>query len=183
MALHQKANSLINRGIDATRNGDGAETSAAFHHVQDIFERDAWFRWRYNIRFEAAMAEHWLKSGDHEKAREHVDRLMATATEHEVHKYIAVAHQLMAKVCIASGDLAAAEQRFDAALAELEKYPAPLVTWKVHAGRAQLKRQMGDADEAEKAAARASEIVDYIAANVSDQKLRDGFLNATAKMI
>jgi tetratricopeptide (TPR) repeat protein len=181
--LEAEANSLINRGIDATRAGDTEQTAAAFHDVKGIFERDAWFRWRYNIRFEAATAEHYLQLGDLAKAREHVDRLMETATEHEVHKYIAVAHQLMAKVCTASGDLAGAEQHFDAALAELEKYPAPLVTWKVHAGRAQLMRQMGNRDEAQKASAHASEIVDFIAANVSDEKLREQFLHSTAKII
>jgi serine/threonine protein kinase/tetratricopeptide (TPR) repeat protein len=181
--LEAEANSLINRGIDATRDGDRDLTATAFHEVQDIFERDAWFRWRYNIRFEAAMAEHWLQSGDLAKAREHADRLMATATEHEVHKYIAVAHQMMAKVCLASDDLAGAEEHFDAALAELDKYPAPLVTWKVHAGRAQLKRQLGDPEEAQRASARASEIVNFIASNVSDEKLRHQFLHSTAEIL
>lgn len=181
--LEAEANSLINRGIDCTRAGDTENTAAAFHEVKDIFERDAWFRWRYNIRFEAAMAEHWLQLADLEKAREHVDRLMDAATEHEVHKYIAVAHQLMAKVCVARNDLAAAERHFDAALVELENYPAPLVTWKVHAGRAKLKRQLGEAEEAQKASDRALEIVDDIAANVKDEKLRTGFLETTREML
>jgi len=65
----------------------------------------------------------------------------------------------------------------------LENYPVPLVTWKVHAERAQLKRQLGDADEAQKASARASEIVNFIASNVNDEKLRHQFLHATAKLI
>ncbi len=178
--LEAEANSLINRGIDFTRAGDGENTAAAFHEVRHIFERDAWFRWRYNIRFEAAMAEHWLSQGDLEKAREFVSQLQATATEHEVHKYIAVAHHLMAKVSIASGDLVAAEQHFNSALAELKDYPAPVVAWKVHAGRARLKLQMGDAAEAQEASARASEIVNAIAANVTDEKLRTTFLKAVS---
>ena len=89
----------------------------------------------------------------------------------------------MGKVCTASGELEAAEQHFDAALAELEKYPAPLVAWKVHAARAQLKSDMGDAAAAEQASARAKEIVNYIAGNVTDEKLRNTFLNATAKIV
>ena len=180
--LEAEANSLINRGIDCTTAGNTDCTVAAFHDVKDIFERDAWFRWRYNIRFEAATAEHWLRLGDLEKAREHVDRLKATATEHEVHKYIAVAHHLMARVCIASGDLAAAEKHFDAALAELNEYPAPLVAWKVHAGRAKLKSQMGDTAEAEQASARASEIINYIASNVNDQELRERFIQKAQEL-
>ena len=181
--LEAEANSLINRGIHCTHAGAHGETAAAFHEVRDIFERDAWFRWRYNIRFEAAMAEHWLSQGDVTKAREFVDRLYATATEHEVHKYIAVAHQLMAQVSIENGDLAEAEKHFDAALNELANYPAPLVTWKVHAGRARLKSQMGDAAGAQESSARAKEIVNFIAGNVNDEKLRDNFLSATRSVL
>ncbi len=181
--LEAEANSLINRGINCTHAGDTECTVAAFHQVRDIFERDAWFRWRYNIRLEAAMAEHWLKQGDLEKAREYVGRLQATATEHEVHKYIALAHHLMARVSIADRDLVGAEQSFGAALAELEKYPAPLVEWKVQAERAQLKSQMGDVAEAEQASTRAREIVDSIAANVTDETLRNIFLNATREQL
>jgi len=181
--LEAEANSLINLGIDCTQAGESEKTAAAFHQVKDIFERDAWFRWRYNIRLEAATAEHWLRQGDLDKAREHIGRLMATATEHEVHKYIAVAHDLMARVCVAAGDLVEAEKEFDAALAELEDYPAPLVAWKVHAGRARLKAQTGDDAEAQAASTRASEIVNSIAANVVDEKLRHTFLTATQQVL
>lgn len=179
--LEAEANSLINRGIDHTRAGDSKQSASAFHEVKDIFGRDAWFRWRYNIRFEAAQAEHWLQLGDLEKAREHVARLEATATEHEVHKYIAVAHHLSGRVAVAAGELSAAEQHFAAALAELEAYPAPLVAWKVYAGRARLKSQLGDLAGAEEASARASEIVDYIASQVTDETLRNTFREAARK--
>jgi len=160
-----------------THAGEHQQTAEAFHEVRDIFERDAWFRWRYNIRFEAAMAEHWLSQGDVAQARAYVERLHATATEHEVHKYIAVAHQLNAKLALADGDLAEAEKQFDAALTELGNYPAPLVAWKVHAQRAQLKLQMNDAAGAQEPSARAQEIVNSIAANVHDQ--RNKFLSDT----
>jgi tetratricopeptide (TPR) repeat protein len=159
--LEAEANSLINRGIDCTHAGHHDETAVAFHQVKDIFDRDAWFRWRYNIRLEAAMAEHWLKKGDLDKAREFAERLYATATEHEVHKYIAVAHHLRARIALGENDLTEAEKNFDAALAELEKYPVPLVAWKVQAGLARLKTQMGEA-AAQEASARASEIVNFI---------------------
>jgi tetratricopeptide (TPR) repeat protein len=179
--LEAEANSLINRGIDFTRDGDRENTAASFHQVADIFERDAWFRWRYNIRLEAAMAEHWLKKGDLDKAMEFVERLYATATEHEVHKYIAVAHHLRARVCLAADNLAEAEKNFDLALAELQTYPVPLVAWKVHAGRAQLKKQLGQEAEAQESSARATEIVNFIASNVNDENLRNIFLTATKK--
>ena len=126
------------------------------------------------------MAEHWLRQNDLEKAREFAERLMVAATEHEVHKYIAVAHNLMARVLMKAGELEAAEKHFDAAVAELGDYPAPLVEWRVHAGRARLKSKMGDEAGAADASARASEIINLIAGNVKDEKLRNTFLSATA---
>jgi len=81
-------------------------------------------------------------------------------------------------VSIASGDFAEADKHFDDALAEMEQYPAPLVAWKVHAARAQLKSKMGDEAGAKEASAQAFEIVNAIAANVTDEKLRDGFLKS-----
>ncbi len=178
--MEAEANSLINRGIDCTHEGNHEQTAVAFHEVRDIFERDAWFRWRYNIRLEAAMADHWLKKGDLDKAREFVERLFATATEHEVHKYIAVAHHLRARVAVAANDLSEAEKNFDLALAELERYPVPLVAWKVHAGKARLKTQMGQEAEAQESSTRASEIVNFIASNVTNETLRANFLKAVS---
>src|ERR1700730_18164436 len=116
--LEAEANSLINLGIDYTHEGDGEKTVLAFHEVQDIFERDAWFRWRYNIRLQAATAEHWLRQGDLEKAHEFAQRLLDTAGKYEVHKYIAVAHKLMAQIAVAEGDTNTAEAEFAAALGE-----------------------------------------------------------------
>jgi tetratricopeptide (TPR) repeat protein len=138
--LEAEANSLINVGIDLTLAGEHEETISAFHQVREIFERDAWFRWRYNIRLHAAMADHALKVGDTAKAREIIERLRKTATKNEVHKYVAVSHQLMARVLIAEGDLTAAEAEYAAALDELQRNPvtatqmedcAELAGWKL----------------------------------------------------
>ena len=92
-----------------------------------------------------------------------------------------VAHNLMARVSIKAGDLQGAEKHFDAAVAELNDYPAPLIAWRVHAGRARLKSKLGDTAGAEEASARASEIINFIASNVKDEKLRTTFLNATRR--
>jgi tetratricopeptide (TPR) repeat protein len=176
--LEAEANSLINRGIDCTHAGQRQCTDEAFAEVKDIFARDAWFRWRYNIRLQAATAVHYLRQHELDKAREYIERLEVAARAHGVHKYLAVANQLMAELLVESGDLAGAEERFNAALAELNDYPAPLVTWKVHAGMARLKSQSGDAAGAAEHSASAREIVDSIAANVADEKLRHNFITA-----
>jgi len=63
------------------------------------------FAGAYNIRLQAATAEHWLRGGDLERASEFTLRLLDNATQYEGHKYIAVAHRLMAQVAIARGEL------------------------------------------------------------------------------
>jgi tetratricopeptide (TPR) repeat protein/predicted Ser/Thr protein kinase len=178
--LEAEANSLINLGIDYTHEGDGEKTVSAFHEVQDIFERDAWFRWRYNIRLQAATAEHWLRQGELEKAREFTQRLLETATYHEARKYVGLAHKLMAEVEIAGGNLAAGEKHFAEALAELRERPAPLVAWKTYTELGRLKLRLGDTSSAHEAFAQAAEIINSITANVSEQDLRETFLRSDA---
>jgi tetratricopeptide (TPR) repeat protein len=178
--LEAEANSWINLGIDYTHEGDGEKTVSAFHEVQNIFARDAWFRWRYNIRLQAATTEHWLKQGDPEKAREFALRLRETATEHETHKYIGVAHKLMGEVEMARGDLEEAHKHFAAALEELRKYPAPLVAWKTYAELGRLELQLGNSSSAHEAFAQAAQIVNSIAASVSDESLRTTFMDSGA---
>jgi hypothetical protein len=175
-----EANSLINLGIDYSHSGDSAETVSAFHKVREIFDRDAWFRWRYNIRLHAAMAEHALRQGDTAKASEITGRLLETATKYEVHKYIAVAHKLMAEIALVEGDNARAESEFGAALDELQRYPVPVVTWRIYAEVGRLKSVGGDSAGAREMFGRAREIVNSIVANVNDTTLREGFLASEA---
>jgi len=178
--LEAEANSLINLGIDHTVGGKVEETASAFKETREIFERDAWFRWRYNIRLEAATAWHWLKQGELEKAGEFAQRLLDTANDHEVHKYIAEAHRLKAQIAIAKGELDAAVVEFAAGLQELESNRAPLVAWRTYADLGRLHRERGDEVASHAAFVQAAQIVEACAANVSDDDLRATFLNSKA---
>ncbi|HUS10574.1 MAG TPA: protein kinase [Pyrinomonadaceae bacterium] len=178
--LEAEANSLINLGIDYSHSGNSEETASAFHKVRNIFERDAWFRWRYDIRLQAATAEHWLRLGDRAKAREVVTRLLETAARYEVHKYIAVGHKLLAQIAIAEGDVATAESEFATALDELRRYPVPVVEWTIHAELGRVRANAGNAVAAGDAFAKSAEIIDRIAESVADASLREIFLKSDA---
>ena len=58
------------------------------------------------------MAEHSRRQGDTPKAREIAGRLLDMASKCEAHKYIAVAHKLMAQIAIADGSHDEAESEF-----------------------------------------------------------------------
>ncbi|HKE57335.1 MAG TPA: AAA family ATPase, partial [Pyrinomonadaceae bacterium] len=178
--LEAEANSLINLGIDHTYAGQPEQTASVFAEAREIFKRDKWFRWRYSIRLEAASAEHWLRLGDLTKAREYTERLMAIASEMEARKYVAVAHKLRGQLAIRAGNGAAAKEEFAAALAVLERYQAPLVKWKLLADLGRLQKSEGDQAAAHSAFANAAEIVKQIAANITDESLREIFLTSAA---
>ncbi len=178
--LEAEANSLINLGIDFTQAGDSDKTVSAFHEVHDIFARDAWFRWRYNIRLQAATAHHWLKQGDPVKGRQFSLGLLETAREHKVRKYIAVAYRFLSQAALDEGDLVEAEAQINAALNELKRYPVPVVAWKVYADYANLKLKAGDQAGARAAFAEAAAIINSIAENVDDEILRWSFMNSNA---
>jgi serine/threonine protein kinase/tetratricopeptide (TPR) repeat protein len=178
--LEAEANSLINLGIDHTHGGKAEETMSAFRETQEIFQRDAWFRWRYNIRLEAARASHCLRQGDLQKAGEYAQGLLDTATQHEVHKYIAEAHRLKAQIAVVAGDPTTAETEFSAALDELQRYPAPLTAWRTYADLGRLHLDRSNLDDARSAFTKAANIIHTCAANVTDDGLREIFLNSGA---
>jgi len=178
--LEAEANSLINLGIDFDHTGEGEETLAKFHEAESIFERDAWFRWRYNIRLQAGTCEHWLAQNDLEQAGDYADRLLEVANQYEAHKYIALGHKLRAELRIARGNLGDAETELNAAFEQLRNYPAPLVAWKTYALRGKLRSQSGNVSGSREAYAQAATIVNSIAARTNDEKLRQTFLNSPA---
>jgi tetratricopeptide (TPR) repeat protein len=108
-----EANSLINLGYDYTHAGEGEKPLAAFREVEAVFERDAWYRWRYNIRLQAGKSEYYLAQGDLGRAEEYAQQLLDTATQYEAHKYIATAYKLFAEIAIKRGDVDRGEARLD----------------------------------------------------------------------
>jgi tetratricopeptide (TPR) repeat protein len=176
--LEAQANSLINLGIDHGRAGRGEKTASAFREVEQIFRRDAWFRWRYQIRLQAGTAEHHLALGELDRAEEHARRLLETASHHRARKYVAVAHRQLAEVAMARGDRRTAAEELDTALGYLRAHPVPIVAWKTYAAVGRLRTIEGNVVGAREAFSNAAALVDEIAVGIVEQRLRDTFLNS-----
>jgi len=86
----------------------------------------------------------------------------------------------MAQIAIADGYNDEAESEFADALAELQEYPAPVVAWRTYAGLGRLKSSTGNASAASEAFAQSAKIVNGIVTNISDEILRETFLNSDA---
>ena len=178
--LEAEANSLINIGLDQIHAGDSEKTLAAFREVEGIFERDKWFRWRYNLRLQAGACEHWLAAGDLERASEYAQRLLESSTHHKARKWIAVAHKLLAEIAAARGDLAKAEAELNRGIEILRQFPAPLAAWKIYSSLGRLHARAGNTPAALKAFEQAQAIIHSIAANVKEDNLRNTFLDSAA---
>jgi len=176
--LEAQANSLINLAVDYVQTGAADQVEPAFLEVEDIFARDAWFRWRYNIRHQAAAAAHWLTQGDLDQATTYADRLLDTATRHRAWKYVASAHNLKSSIARRRNESEQAVAHLRAAAEHLRVYPSPLVGWKTQAALGRMLLATGDHDGATRAFAESAAIVREIAEGVRDQELRDIFLTS-----
>jgi tetratricopeptide (TPR) repeat protein len=176
--LEAEANSLINLGADLAATGKGEQGVEAFEQVEEIFERDSWFRWRYNVRLQASAGEYWLGRGKLDRASRHATLLLELATRYSARKYVATAHKLLAEVAAAHGDREAALASVEAALEVQRDYPAPLLDWRLYGALGRLRAARGEAEGARAAFERAVEIAMAIASNVGDDRLRETFLTS-----
>jgi len=176
-----EANSLINLSHDHTMRHNGDSSLGALNDAESVFEREQWNHWRFHhIRFHAGAAEHYLSQGNYNKARQHADTLLENATRYEVPKYMAIAHKLIAGILCACGHLMDAEAQLCVGLSKLETHPAPLLSWQIYGQLGELRRQLGDRVGAHEAFCQAADIVDSIATEVIDDRLRTVFLNSSS---
>jgi tetratricopeptide (TPR) repeat protein len=175
--LEAEANSLININIDHTRlHKDIEKLNQSFAMVDDIFHRDAWFRWRYNMRHLASRAEYYIASGHLQEAEEYASKLWTEAEKNDCGKYMAVAKHLLARVAADSEDLNVAQEFLGAALEILHQRPVTVVEWRVQATLGHVCDRLGQAELAKEAFVRSAEQIQAIALNVSDHALREIFL-------
>ncbi len=67
-----------------------------------------------------------------------------------------------------------------AALAQVQEYPAPLVTWRTYAALGRLCSRMNNEQAADEAFNQATIIIEEIANSVTDEKLRSTFWDSSA---
>jgi len=171
--IEAEVNSVINLVIGHFQAGDRQQADLSAQTAESILAKDAFFRWRFEMRYRAARAEQSL-------SRTEALALLEKSTNHGARKYMAEARRLLARIALAEGDLAAAEAQLDAAIQILRDFPAPLAAWKTHLAMGRLQAQLGRQEAARAAFAEAASTIRYIAGNIADQDLRQVFLSSPA---
>lgn len=168
-----EVNSVINLAMDHLQSNDQASFCCAIKTAASLLSHDAWFRWRFEIRFLHARAEQTL-------ARTDAISFLEKATEYGAHKYIIIARTLLSRIAMLSADFETAAQEIKAACAMLERYPALLCAWRAHAMLGQVEMQCGNPDAGMAAYRLAVSNIRYIADHIDDRRLRNVFLSSDA---
>jgi predicted ATPase len=180
-SIEAEANSLINLIHDYILLGEADHAGAALHDVEAMRDRDPWHQWRFfGIRFQEAAAQYWLWQGNMERAEQYALTLLDNAAMHRVPKYLAIAQEVLARIALTRGDSRAAESRLAMALDALREYPTPLVEWKVLATLAHSRSQAANLVGGRQAFESAAAVIEKIASNIFEPKLRSVFLNSPA---
>jgi len=160
-----------------------AEPDRAREHLQcaeRIFERDVWFRWRYNIRLHAEYARYWIARGDLAAARISAETCRTAATKHQARKYLAWSQKILGEIALLEDDVETAAVQLDESLRVLGRYPCPIIEWKILRMRSDVALRVGDDAARDGFLGRARSVVRLLAESVPDEVLREGFLRSKA---
>ncbi len=168
-----EVNSAINLAMDHLQSNDQASVCSAMKTATSLLSHDAWFRWRFEIRFLHVRAEQKL-------ARTDAIVLLEKATQYGAHKYIIIARTLLSRIAMLSADFDTAAEEIKAACAMLKRYPALLCAWRAHAMLGRIEMQCGNPDAGITAYRLAVSNIRYIADHIDDKRLRNIFLSSDA---
>jgi tetratricopeptide (TPR) repeat protein len=174
------ANAHVNLGIDYLNFGEPERAREHLEAAQKIFSEDIWFRWRYNIRLQATMAQYWMMKGDLAMARKYAVISKEAAQKHVSKKHLAWALKILGEIAFLEDNVADSQKHYEDALSLLTTTPCPIITWKVLKARADLAKKLGDETGSDDFRGRARTIVNNLADSVTDDKLRSIFLKSRA---
>jgi tetratricopeptide (TPR) repeat protein len=170
---------LLDLAVDEVRLGHVERATELLTELEARVAEDTWLRWMSELRLAAAAAEHWMACGELDRAAEHAGRLLGLARRLKARNYQSTAERIRAELALArGGGVEEAAERLAQPLEEFRRFPAPFEVWKSASLLGRLRRQLGDDEGAGRAFAQAAEAVQTIAAGITDETLRDGFLRA-----
>jgi tetratricopeptide (TPR) repeat protein len=180
-AAEAEANALINLVYDYLEADLVSEAAGALERIHPLYEREKWKRWRfYGVRHSAARAQYGLARMDLDRAEEHARVVLTNAQANRVGKYTGIAHRLLGEIAAARGDANDAELAPSLSLQAFAEHPAPLIEWRTHASMGRLLAARNRPAEARESFARAAQIVEKLAASLSDPTQRANFLEMPA---
>jgi DNA-binding NtrC family response regulator/tetratricopeptide (TPR) repeat protein len=167
-------NAEINLGDVHLARGDLVLAGELYEGVERLArapDTSEWMKFRYTIRLAASQGELALARGDLAAARAHADRCLELATRYRARKNLVKGWRLHGEIATAARAWDAAEQALLRARDLADAIGNPPQQWRTHAALARLHAARGRADAA-RAAAAGIEVLDRVAAGLTDPALR-----------
>jgi DNA-binding winged helix-turn-helix (wHTH) protein len=148
--------------------------------TRQLMEREPLMNdWLNRPLLQGGLTEVWLAKGDLAQARLEAERFLEVSLATDERTFQGLAWETNARIAIAQGFYARAEECIANAFATINGYEVPLAAWRVHATAAQLFRSKGDTTSAEHHHELARTTILYLADSLpSEHPLRNAFLSA-----
>ena len=172
------ANAHVNLGIDYLNFEEPERAREHLEAAQKIFSEDIWFRWRYNIRLQATLAQYWMMKGDLAMARKYAVISKEAAQKHVSKKHLAWALKILGEIALLEDNVGDAQKHYDKALRILTNGSCPTIEWKILKARSDLAKKLGDEVNSDEFRGQARAIVKNLADSVSEDKIRTIFLKS-----
>jgi len=157
-------------------NDNLEEAEKTIDRARDDPGRDAWPVYYLPVRF----ADSWLafKMGDYEQALAKTDKLLAIIRQYGMRSELPGILNLQSQVLLGMGQNDTARKRLIEARTEAESLGSRRTLWQILKA---LSRLESDPSNAEKMQRQSQEIIEYIANNIDNGKLRTSFLELSQK--
>ena len=182
IARHEvESNARLNLGDNLLLLGRSDEAEVHFQRIEQIVRaqpKRAWMLWRYSQRLFHSYGELWLLRGDPDKALSYADECLVLAEESNSRKNIVKGRRLRGQALLAQDKLTEAGQELAIALDVAQQIGNPPQLWKTYAALGDLGQAQGKPDKAHRFYSKALTVIETVAANLSNQSLRDTLLNS-----
>ena len=173
-----EANSLLNLATDYMAVGETPRALEHLNRAADLFEKDVWFRWRYNIRTKAEFARYWLLLGDTGQAQRYALESVALAEPRKARKHLAWGHKILGDVAMAEERMADALTEYQTALRLLQHHRCPLIEWQILLAAAEAASASCQGDSAERYHRRCRQVIHSMAESITEERLRRQLLGS-----
>jgi tetratricopeptide (TPR) repeat protein len=177
-----KPHAQINLGDNLIALGRPDEADGQFDAAEAVYRSprpaDRWMAWRYGQHLFHSYGELWLARGDLERAQAYADECLEVALFNSSAKNVVKGRRLKGQILLARGRLKDADEEFAAALATAHEVGNPPQLWKTHAAIGELRAAQGRPDQARRAYADASSVIERVAASLANQQMREIFLRS-----
>jgi DNA-binding SARP family transcriptional activator len=173
-----EGNALANLAADCVAFGDFRQARAFLEEGLKGFQDEQFMRWRYAMRMIVTRGRLDLAEGNLDMALAAADEVLPIAHSTQAYKNIAQSCRLQGEALLGKGELTQSRAALRHALRTSLKIKSPALIWPCYLSLARVDEAEGRAEKAKASYRAAASILQQVADDLTDDALRQSFLNA-----